>query len=488
MRIRIRIDHILVACIILLSYDISHLIAQTHDSIPHDPAKQARKPRPKTPRQRVAVDLFGRPLSIGGDFDTAGRYRGNFDLQNRTEDTTVLLDQQLKPTLFYRVTPSIVLSLEGRLRYRYELYDEAGDRDLRWEVERGRMWLHLGPLAKKPLALRIGRQRIKDERQWWWRTDIDAIRLFVASSRVRAEMALAREMARVSIHDDDIDPRADSVLRLLGSVTWHWRPQHQLSAFFLAQHDGSSKPSEGQMVPRARIDPSDANLAWFGLRLLGKTPPGRFGVLKYWGDSAVVAGEETWLRFGPNDNGRHPITTRRQQKVLGWAVDVGISWQLPLRWQPMFTVGYAVGSGEKEPQSGTNRTFRQTGLQTNKARFSGDKRFRYYGELLRPELANLHIWTAALGLRLWKAGGVDIAYHLYRQVEPLPFLSRARLRLLPQGQSRAIGQEWDVVFSYSIGKTLRMALTGAVFRAGAAYGEHSGALATNVVLQTKLKF
>ncbi len=440
------------------------------------------------PRKRFTVNLFGRPLVLGGELDTAGRYWGNFDLQNRTEDDTMTIDQLLKPVFFYRMTPSIALSLEGRFLYRYELYDEAGERGLIWDVERGRTWLHLGPLSKQPFALRIGRQRIRDHRQWWWRADIDAIRLFAVSSRVHAEMALAREMARLSIHDDDIDPRVDNVLRLLGSVTWHWAPQQRLAAFFLLQFDGSSTPSDGHLVDHTRIDASDANLVWLGLRALGKMELGRFGTLHYWADGAVVTGEETLLRFGPNEAGHHPVIARQQQDVLGWAVDVGVGWQFPLRWQPRLTVGYAVGSGDREPERGTNRTFRQTGLQTNKARFSGDKRIRYYGELLRPELANLQIWTAAFGLRLWRAGGVDIAYHLYRQVEPLPWLSRARLRRLPQGQSREIGQEWDLIVSYSFGKTLRVAVTGAVFRAGTAYGEYSGALAANVLLQAKLKF
>ncbi len=488
LRFRTQIDKVLIAFVFLISYDILSSAARGHDPVSHGPSKTGSRPWREQPLKRLSVNLLGKPLAIGGELDTAGRYWGNFDLQNRTEDDVVMRDQLFKPVLSYRMTPSIALSLEGRLLYRYELHDEAGDRELIWEIERGRTWLHLGPLSKKPFALRIGRQRIRDQRQWWWRADIDAIRLFAASPRVHAEIALAREMARISIHADDIHPRDENVLRLLGSVAWHWRPQQQLTVFFLFQFDGSSTPLAGELIAPSRIDPSDAKLLWLGLRTLGKTRLGRFGTLHYWADSAVVVGEETLLGFGPNKAGRHPVTMRRQQDVLGWAVDVGMSWQLPLRWRPRLTLGYAVGSGDREPGRGTDRTFRQTGLQTNKDRFSGDKRLRYYGELLRPELANLQIWTAAFGLRLWKAGGVDIAYHLYRQVEPLPFLSRARLRGLPQGQSRAIGQEWDMMLSYSFGKTLRLALTCALFRAGAAYGEHSGALATNVLLQTKLKF
>ncbi len=437
----IGVDTALMALVFLVSHDISYIMAHSHDFVSHDPERTARPPSARQPIEHLAVNLFGKPLTLSGELDTAVRYRGNFDLQNSTQDDVAILDQRLKPALFYRVTPSIALSLEGRFLYRYELYAEARDRELIWTIERGRTWLHLGPLSKKPLALRIGRQRFRDQRQWWWRFDLDAIRLFAASPRVHAEIALAGEVAPVSIDDDDVKPQDDNVRRLLGSVTWQWASHHRLAAFFLIQHDASSTPSEGEFVHDTRIDPSDANLVWLGLRALGKTQLGRFGVLKYWADSAVVAGEETLLSFGPNEASRHGVTARQKQDVLGWAVDVGVGWQLPLRWRPTLTLGYAVGSGDRQPDRGTNRTFRQTGLQTNRVRFSGDKRFRYYGELLRPELANLQIWTAALGLRLWHTGGVDVLYHVYRQVKPLPFVSRARLRLIPQGERREIGQE-----------------------------------------------
>ncbi len=478
----------LITLVFLVSHGISHVTAHPHDFESRDPTQTARPPSARQPLEHLSVNLFGKPLLLSGEFDSALRYRNNFDLQNGVQDDLVRLDQQLKPGLFYRVTPSITLFLEGKLLYRYEVYADVSDRELVWMAERGRTWLHLGPLSKKPLALRLGRQMFRDAREWWWRADLDAIRLYTASSHVYVEVGLARQVTRVSIDEDDIDPRDNDVRRLLGSVTWQWAPKQQLAAFLLVQHDASSTPSEGEFVRDTRLDPSDATLGWLGLRTLGRTPLGRFGALRYWADSAVVAGEETLLRFGPNEAGQHQVISRQKQRVLGWAVDAGVRWQLPLRWHPTLMVGYAVGSGDRQPDRGTNHTFRQSGLQTNKARFSGPKRLRYYGELLRPELANLHIWTAALGARFWRNGGIDIAYHVYRQVEPFPFVSRARLRPLPRGQHREIGQEWDIMVSLIAGKMFRIALTGAVFRAGRAYGERSGALASNVVLQTRIKF
>ena len=50
-------------------------------------------------------------------------------------------------------------------------------------------------------------------------------------------------------------------------------------------------------------------------------------------------------------------------------------------------MGWAWGSGDQEPQSGNNGTFRQTGFQDNNDKWSGVTSFRYYGELVDPELS-----------------------------------------------------------------------------------------------------
>jgi hypothetical protein len=82
--------------------------------------------------------------------------------------------------------------------------------------------------------------------------------------------------------------------------------------------------------------------------------------------------------------------SRRKQRVRGWAIDVGARWDTQLPGQPLFTMGYAMGSGDKNPSKGTDRAFRQTGLQSN------DEEFRTYGELLRPELSKLSIPVVAV--------------------------------------------------------------------------------------------
>lgn len=50
--------------------------------------------------------------------------------------------------------------------------------------------------------------------------------------------------------------------------------------------------------------------------------------------------------------------------------------------------GCARGSGDPTPETGTNRSFRQTGLEAHQAGFGSVERFPHYGMLLDPELCN----------------------------------------------------------------------------------------------------
>lgn len=57
---------------------------------------------------------------------------------------------------------------------------------------------------------------------------------------------------------------------------------------------------------------------------------------------------------------------------------------------------------------------RQTGLQDNNGEFFGVDCFRYYGELLRPELSKLQITTLALGFRMLTNSSIEFVYHTDR--------------------------------------------------------------------------
>lgn len=447
-----------------------------------------RRPDDRRPEDQLTVPLLGRPLAIGGEIGTTWRYRGDFKLADTAKDDVARLDQKLQLELFYALTPDVSLFLEGKSSYEVELHTEADDRELEWAVERGETWLYIGNILRSDFSLQIGRQNFTEDREWWWNEDLDALRIHYDRRHLHAELGLAQETAVVSTEEDRIDPEAVNVVRLLGHAAWSWAKDQRLAGFFLYQNDHSSRQSIGQLVREEREDPSDADILWLGARASGELDLDRFGELDYWVDSASVVGEEILLNFNKAEGGLRRVSSRIKRDVIGWAFDGGLTWETPIAGRPTLTLGYALGSGDRKPDRGTDRAFRQTGLHDNNDRFRGVDSFRYYGELLRPGLSNLHIWTAAVGFRFWRSSSLELVYHLYCQVHPAPFLRDARIGTDPEGNRQAIGQEWDLVVGLEEWKHVEIELVGALFRAGSAYGPLSGETAFNVILKIDYNF
>src|SRR3990170_6062553 len=125
-----------------------------------------------------------------------------------------------------------------------------------------------------------------------------------------------------------------------------------------------------------------------GVRMAGR-PSDSFN---YWIERALTRGR---------DENNH--------KLKGSAFDVGAQYRfLGLPLQPSVALSYAVGTGDANPDDDTNYEFRQTGLQSNEARFSGVTQFKAYGEVLDPELTNLRIFTAGGGFRAAGEGRVGL--------------------------------------------------------------------------------
>ena len=121
----------------------------------------------KRPDEQLTVALLSRPLTIGGELSSELEYRGDVELADGAEDDLLRLNQRLEVELFYPVTPNLDLFLEGKVRYRADLYAEDERQDVVWGVDRGETWLWWHKLAGSPLSLQVGRQSFEEEREWW---------------------------------------------------------------------------------------------------------------------------------------------------------------------------------------------------------------------------------------------------------------------------------------------------------------------------------
>jgi len=452
-------------------------------------ADLSRRPDDRRPDDQFQIQLWGRPLTIGGEYEFEPTWRKDFDFDNSGDDL-LRLDQQIELELLYGFSPDLALFLEGKAFYRKDLHEENGPEKDEDSFERGEMWLYARQLYGSNWGVQAGRQNFIDGREWWWDEDLDAVRLHYDRKRLHAEIAIAEELARVSTLEDDLDPEKEDVFRILGSASWRWAKRHSVEFFFLDQDDSSGTPALGAVVSDTSEDEVDSDLTWYGLRAQGrikakKPLAGRF---HYWVDYGYVRGRETLIDFDPFGPGQIFVDDIDRRDVRGWATDLGVTWETKWALRPRITLGYAYGSGDDNPADGTDRAYHQTGMHDNNDKFRGVDSFRYYGELLRPELSNLHIVTLAIGFPLLENSSVELVFHNYRQVHASDSLRNARLDADPDGISRSIGTEYDIVLGIEEWKHLELELVLGVFRAGSAFGADDGEYASTAIFKLNYNF
>jgi alginate production protein len=230
----------------------------------------------------------------------------------------------------------------------------------------------------------------------------------------------------------------------------------------------------GHVVHREREDESDARLGWLGARLMGVWDLRTRGILGYWLDTALVRGEERLVEFDELSGSRSLAEELTRRDVRGWALDAGLNWILPVALEPRLFTGYAFGSGDREPEQGADRSFRQTALHANEAGFGGVERFAHYGVLLDPELSNLHVFTIGAGLSLLRSSSLDLIYHHYRLAEPASFLREAGVEATLTGEHRDLGHELDLVLALEEWERLELEVIGSVLLPGRAFGSDRG--------------
>jgi len=425
--------------------------------------------------QPWTVPLFGHPLSASLQyelsFDALRQYR---EADPPEGETRILLEQEAEPELFYTRGPQLSLLAQLRLRMERDLLAETRRGVSDTYVERGEMWLYSEPFAGVPLSVEIGRLDFEDDRRWWWDEDLDALRVTVAAEPLELALALARETAPQRFDRDQIEPDQEAVLRLIAEVSWDWRDDHSIQLFALRHDDRSRTPQPEDLVRREREDESDAQMTWIGARASGAWATPSMGLLGYWLDLARLRGDETALAFEPESATHSRVEARVERDVHGHAFDLGLTWVAPLRLEPRLTLGYARGSGDRNPDDGRDEAFRQTGLNGNAPGFGGVQSFAGYGVLLEPDLSNLAIVTVAAGLSLLESSSIDLVYHGYRQRVPADALADARLQAELSGRDRGIGQGLDLVLAVEEWNRFECELTASAFRAGAAFGSRHG--------------
>jgi hypothetical protein len=434
----------------------------------------------RRPENQLRVDIFGKPMIIGGQAGSSFQYRGGYALTPGADDDDARIEPELKLEAIWQLGDDLVTFTDVKLFGESTIYKQGGKSDHVAGVELSEAWILKTGLGGTPLALQLGRQQVQDRREWWWDQDLDMARLHYFGKDVSGFIGIGRELGYYSTLGRR-DPEDRGILRFIGNAKWEWADRQEFEIYGLHQQDKSGRYAIGAIIDPDRFDEADGKLNWGGMRLRGRVKSKFPGKFYYWGDLAFVTGRETVYDSTTLANDSKQITAIGREKVRGWAYDFGASFELPFAFKPYLTLGLARGSGG-------SRTFRQTGLQGNNGKFRGNSRFRYYGEVLRPDLSNLQIATAAVGIPIRQDGWVETVWHRYRQPTPRDWISGSRLDIDPLGTNPRIGNELDIIASYRPKSGWDFELTGGAFRAGRAFGAEEGRKAWLVEFKVSKNF
>jgi ubiquinone/menaquinone biosynthesis C-methylase UbiE len=396
-----------------------------------------------------AIQLLGGRVALGGQLRWDLDPESNLDLGRAPDNDRSASQLTGQVVMGARLDPRLIGFMKLGLNRVIGLNEPPGVDLDEGDFRLQEMYLHWGsPL--RGVTVQVGRQDFDEPREWLYDENLDAIRLRLTPHRRTAiELSLAGHLGDDGVEGERGYGIAYGEVSLVGR-SW-------VGAYLIGRND----PLVGD----------DAR--WLGLRAGG----------------APYRGFDPWLELGLL---RGSAALDRDHR--GDAIDFGATIQ-PARLlglteavppMPAITLGYARGSGDSDPADGDDRVYRQTGFDDNSARFAGVTSFKYYGELLDPELANIKILTMGAGVRVMEETSVDLVYHRYEQVVADDRV-RSDLSVRPEGENPFLGSEVDLIVGFEEIENFEIELDLAAFFPGRAFAGRADT-ATRASLQFKLNF
>jgi alginate production protein len=425
-------------------------------------------------------------FKVGGDVKAQYQAFDNYDLGTASEDPTHISVMEAKMRAAWQPYDWLSFYTEGRgvkgSRIPTRITDdETGTPSTaRDYLELRQFWGKTEFHQLPNWNLQFGRQRIRENRGFWWNRDIDAVRTNFDYTLMKGFVALAEDQAAYTTAKPDQPESEDGRLRLLVENSYQYQPDHFVEGRLAFERDHTDREAVNGLVKIDDEDREDLQLNWAGVRFTGKTLEQKS--LGYRVDLAGVWGtiEQTNSTTGTNSGNRR-ISSHSDLDVRGWAMDSELTYQVKdMQMQPTFLAGYAYGSGDDATVSGTSHAFRQTGLQGNQGRLGGSgTTVRSYGEVLNPELTNLHILTAGVTVPVLISSDISVFYHDYYLVNKDGQMRSADISASLDGSGSHVGQALDVIGNFNVDKelgvdvaplrTTNLRFSVGAFQAGTAY-------------------
>lgn len=338
-------------------------------------------------------------LTFGALIETKYVREDNYDLRDARDRDVQKTRITARPQLLWTPNEDFGALFAPRFEWNYRDAENGAD-DWQSDVRIKELWAFVHDVGGTAIDLHVGRQDFDDPREWIYKKDLDAVRAVWRGGGVRVDASISAMLGET---DDPYDGEAEN-------------------AILYVSNDDPKRHLAGWVVDRRAGGEFDSYPIYFGARMLGEWLP----ATKTWLEGSVVRGYE-------NDT-----------NLRGFGLDVGGTWTL---LKPFYmSAGWAFGSGDDGDSAATDESFRQTGLERNNGKLGGVTSFRYYGEVLDPELSNLSVLTFGLGTRFTRDSSLDLVWHGFDQDTAAAYLRRSDLKATPDGVHTRLGQEVDLVF------------------------------------------
>ncbi len=385
------------------------------------------------PETKIKIAPF---LTFGAQLGIEYVLERNLDLDGDQDEDLSTIAPEL--SVAFSFDPSRYFQAFFNVELNGEFIFEDGDKvDDQVSLEIVQAYILFKSLLGERLSIQLGRQRFEDEREWLYDAELDAGRVFLQLPRFLLELSVSRG----GLVDRDLlnfDP-AGKINNYIAYGTYSIAEEIYASPYVVIRDDRSGK---------------DESSIFLGLHSDGEITDS----LEYWLELAYL-----WGKDGSNN-------------INGLGLDLGSIYVFNLPLEPSITLGYAFGSNG----------FRQTGLQGNEGGFNGVADFQYYGELFDPELSNLSIFTAGAGINPTEESSIDLVYHYYLQDRASDNLRDVGIEAEPDGRSKRLGSEIDLVLGYvteEIKNNIELVLVLGYFIPDKAFPESQNSFLTKLVIQ-----
>ena len=318
--------------------------------------------------------------------------------------------------------------MEPRIGVKYLNINHDKGTDL--SIDLRELYIMSHDLNDNYLNFLIGRKVLNDGRSWYYNSSVDTIGLFNSDDLLLYDIYFGGRLNNEkTFSENDNTYGLKDTKFLIAHIKYEYFIKHFIEGFYLLEHTKDLR-----------------TLRWYGIRADGNKKFSNSS-LKYWADFALLRG---------NFN----------QKITADGLDLGAMYNKDTS-PYIFGASFARGSGSKDGR----HNFYMPYLTNAKHKLNKIPSFRYYGEFLNPDLSNLQIISLYGNYDFKNGNTLSLSFHNYNQIKASKVLRAADMVLTPNGKSKDIGNEFDLIWYFNRPNLKHYKVVFSYFRGGSAFDD-----------------